>query len=47
VFGKIDPPLSFNPGHALPAPRPIGSINRLRKAVFEAINIYRLERNQP
>jgi hypothetical protein len=43
VFGKIDLPLSFNPGHALPEHRPIGGINRLRKAVC----IYRLERNQP
>lgn len=39
--------LSFNPWHALPEHRPIGGINRLRKAVYEAISIYRLERNQP
>ncbi|MGM3389904.1 catalase family protein [Stutzerimonas stutzeri] len=37
--------LSFNPWHALPAHRPIGGINRLRKAVYEAISTYRLERN--
>ncbi|MBE7374314.1 catalase family protein [Pseudomonas lopnurensis] len=37
--------LSFNPWHALPAHRPIGGINRLRKAVYEAISRYRLERN--
>ena len=39
--------MSFNPWHALPEHRPIGGINRLRKAVYEAISIYRLERNQP
>lgn len=39
--------LSFNPWHALPEHRPIGGINRLRKAVYEAVSIYRLERNQP
>lgn len=37
--------LSFNPWHTLPAHRPIGGINRLRKAVYEAISTYRLERN--
>jgi catalase len=37
--------LSFNPWHALPEHRPIGGINRLRKAVYEAISSYRLERN--
>ena len=39
--------LSFNPWHALPEHRPIGGINRLRKAVYQAVSIYRLERNQP
>ena len=39
--------LSFNPWHALPEHRPIGGINRLRKAVYEAVSIYRLERNHP
>lgn len=39
--------LSFNPWHALPEHRPIGGINRLRKAVYEAVSTYRLERNQP
>lgn len=38
--------LSFNPWHALPEHRPIGGINRLRKAVYEAVSAYRLERNQ-
>lgn len=37
--------LSFNPWHALPEHRPIGGINRLRKAVYESISAYRLERN--
>ncbi|MGB4074640.1 catalase family protein [Pseudomonas sp.] len=39
--------MSFNPWHSLPEHRPIGGINRLRKAVYEAVSIYRLERNQP
>lgn len=37
--------LSFNPWHALPEHRPIGGINRLRKAVYEAVSIYRHQRN--
>jgi len=37
--------LSFNPWHALPEHRPIGGINRLRKAVYEAISVYRHDRN--
>lgn len=38
--------LSFNPWHALPEHRPIGGINRLRKAVYEAVSAYRHERNE-
>lgn len=30
--------LSFTPWHALPAHRPVGGINRLRKAVYQAIS---------
>ncbi|MEK1942330.1 MAG: hypothetical protein AAAB16_18325, partial [Pseudomonas sp.] len=37
---------SFNPWHALPEHRPLGGINRLRKAVYEAVSAYRHERNQ-
>lgn len=37
--------LSFNPWHGVEAHRPIGGINRLRKAVYEAVSAYRLERN--
>lgn len=37
--------LSFNPWHGIEAHRPIGGINRLRKAVYEAVSAYRLERN--
>lgn len=37
--------LSFNPWHALPEHRPIGGINRLRKAVYEAVSAYRHQRN--
>ena len=40
-------PFSRELWHALPEHRPIGGINRLRKAVYEAVSIYRLERNQP
>ncbi len=37
--------LAFNPWHALPEHRPIGGINQLRKAVYESVSAYRLERN--
>lgn len=37
--------LSFNPWHSLAEHRPIGGINRLRKAVYEAVSAYRHERN--
>ncbi|UVE19515.1 catalase family protein [Pseudomonas sp. LS44] len=37
--------LSFNPWHALAEHRPIGGINRLRKAVYEAVSAYRYGRN--
>ncbi|CAH0192172.1 catalase [Pseudomonas frederiksbergensis] len=37
--------LSFNPWFGLEAHRPIGGINRLRKAVYEAISDYRHSRN--
>lgn len=37
--------LAFNPWHALPEHRPIGGINRLRKAVYEAVSVYRHQRN--
>jgi catalase len=33
--------LSFTPWHSLPAHRPVGGINRLRKAVYEAISTLR------
>ena len=36
---------SFSPWHGIEAHRPIGGINRLRKAVYEAVSAYRLERN--
>lgn len=37
--------LSFNPWHALPEHHPLGGINRLRKAVYEAVSVYRHARN--
>lgn len=38
---------SFNPWFGLEAHRPIGGINRLRKAVYEAVSDYRHARNAP
>jgi hypothetical protein len=37
--------LSFNPWHALPEHRPIGAINRARKAIYEALAEFRHGRN--
>ncbi|WP_426234910.1 catalase family protein [Pseudomonas sp. TWP3-2] len=37
--------LSFNPWFGIDAHRPIGGINRLRKAVYEAVSDYRHSRN--
>jgi Catalase len=37
--------LSFNPWHCLPEHRPLGSINRVRKAVYLAISDFRRTRN--
>lgn len=37
--------LSFNPWHALPEHRPLGSINRMRKVVYERISRVRREMN--
>ncbi|MDD0972321.1 catalase family protein [Pseudomonas aphyarum] len=37
--------LSFNPWFGIDAHRPIGGINRLRKAVYEAVSDYRHNRN--
>lgn len=36
---------SFSPWHGLEAHRPIGGINRLRKAVYDAVSDYRHSRN--
>ncbi|MGE8153544.1 catalase family protein [Pseudomonas vancouverensis] len=38
--------LSFNPWFGIEAHRPIGGINRLRKAVYEAVSDYRHSRNE-
>ncbi len=38
--------LSFTPWHALPAHRPLGALNRSRKAVYEATSVRRHYRNQ-
>ncbi|WP_249677062.1 catalase family protein [Pseudomonas abieticivorans] len=37
--------LAFSPWHGIEAHRPIGGINRLRKAVYEAVSGYRHARN--
>ncbi|WP_437529643.1 catalase family protein [Sorangium sp. So ce726] len=50
---RLDPPgraefeenLSFSPWHALPAHRPLGGLNRARRAVYETISKLRHERN--
>jgi hypothetical protein len=38
--------LSFNPWHCLPGHRPLGGINRARRQIYEALSIFRHERNQ-
>ena len=42
---EIAETLSFNPWHSLPDHRPIGAINRARKAIYEALSEFRHERN--
>jgi hypothetical protein len=37
--------LSFSPWHGVEEHRPIGGINRLRKAVYDAVSEYRHTRN--
>jgi hypothetical protein len=37
--------LSFNSWHALPVHRPLGSFNRVRKRIYEALTAYRHKRN--
>ncbi|MCJ8167761.1 catalase family protein [Atopomonas sediminilitoris] len=37
--------LSFTPWHSLPEHQPLGGINRLRRAAYEAVSAYRHERN--
>ncbi|HSB93746.1 MAG TPA: SRPBCC family protein [Flavitalea sp.] len=38
--------LSFNVWHSLPEHRPLGSFNRVRKRVYEALSAYRHEKNE-
>ncbi len=42
---EIAESLTFNPWHSLPDHRPIGAINRARKAIYEALSEFRHERN--
>jgi hypothetical protein len=37
--------ISFTPWHSLAAHEPVGGINRVRKAVYQAVSRYRHERN--
>ena len=37
--------LSFNPWHSLPEHRPLGSINRGRRIIYETMSKFRHERN--
>jgi hypothetical protein len=41
----IDEGMQFNPWHALAAHRPLGSVNRVRKAVYAMSKRFRAERN--
>ncbi|MCH6200670.1 SRPBCC family protein [Aquiflexum sp. LQ15W] len=38
--------LSFNPWHSLPAHRPLGSFNRVRKRVYEVMSKFRHDKNK-
>jgi hypothetical protein len=38
--------LSMSPWHCLPEHRPLGEINRARKLIYEALSIYRHQKNQ-
>jgi catalase len=37
--------LAFNPWHALPAHRPVGAMNRIRKALYQGISQFRRTKN--
>jgi hypothetical protein len=39
--------LAFNPWHALPAHKPLGAMNRMRKVIYERISRVRHEMNAP
>jgi hypothetical protein len=38
--------LSFTPWHSLPEHRPLGSISRVRRLVYDAISKFRHQKNQ-
>ena len=42
---EIAETLSFNPWHSLTDHRPLGAINRARKAIYEALSEFRHQRN--
>jgi hypothetical protein len=39
--------LSYSPWHALPEHRPLGAVNRMRKAIYERISAVRRSSPQP
>lgn len=43
---KLGEELSFSPWHALTAHRPLGGLNRARKAVYETMYAYRMKHNK-
>lgn len=45
-IAAVDDRMSFSPWHALAAHRPLGSVNRVRKAVYEAAARFRAQRNR-
>jgi hypothetical protein len=42
---SLDDGLSFNPWHGLAEHRPLGSVNRVRRAAYESSATFRGERN--
>ena len=45
MVAAIDKGASFSPWHGLAAHQPLGAINRLRRAIYEASAGFRLDHN--
>jgi hypothetical protein len=45
MAASVDRGASFSPWHGLAAHQPLGAINRVRKAIYEASARFRLSRN--